>query len=394
MHTENRQRLVEACEGALIILTAYDALQGSGDMAAPFTQEASFWWATGIDAPGWKVIIEGARGGRTTLVRPALSRVQEIFDGTVSDEAVLAVSGASRVIYAKDFEPYLRQLARTHGVARTIDVKYPYEFAPNPAPAELVGLLSRIFSSAQDCSQKIYELRAIKSPDEIRRMQASIDLSINAFSTIRERFASYKHEYEIEADFTHIFRRKNAIHAYEPIVAADGNACTMHYVANREKTTTKSMVLIDIGARIDGFCADITRTYCERPTKRQMAVHAAVVEAQRRSIELLGPDVSIGDYFHGVDEIMKDALQDLNLLKDRSDEETYRKYFPHSISHGLGIDPHDPLGRPRYFRPGMVLTVEPGIYIPEENIGVRIEDDILITESGRHNLSGRLSTSL
>lgn len=394
MHKENRHRLVDACDGALIVLAGYDAMQGSGDMAAPFTQEANFWWATGIDEPGWKVIIDGTHGGRSILVRPALSRVQEIFDGSLADDVALRLSGADKIISSKDLEPFLRQLSRTHGVVRTIDVKHPYEFVPNPALSDLVGLLSRIFSSTQDCSQKINELRAIKTPEELRKMQAAINLTNEAFTAVREKLGSYKHEYEIEADFTWSFRSANAAHAYEPIVASGANACTMHYVANRDKLSARSMVLIDIGARVDGYCADITRTYCVRPSKRQIAVHAAVVEAQRRCIELLGPDVAIVDYFQGVDEIMKDALQELRLLDDRDDEDTYRKYFPHSISHGLGIDPHDPLGRPRYFKEGMVVTVEPGIYIPEEGIGVRIEDDILITKSGRRNMSGQLSTSL
>jgi len=394
MHTENRKRLVKACDGALIVLSGYDAMQGSGDMAAPFTQEASFWWATGISEPGWRVIIEGVHGGRTTLVRPELSHVQEIFDGTTSDDVALQVSGAEKVVSSKEFEPLLRQLSRTHSIARTIAVKHPYEFTPNPASSNLVELLSRIFSSTQDCSQKINELRAIKSPEELHRMQAAINLTNDAFAEVRQRLETYKHEYELEADFIQLFRRKNATHAYEPIVASGVNACTLHYVGNHDKLSAKSMVLIDIGARVNGYCADVTRTYCVRPTKRQMAVHAAVVDAQRRCIDLLGPDVSIVDYFREVDEIMKDALQSLRLLDDRSDEAAYRKYFPHSISHGLGVDPHDPLGRPRSFRAGMVVTVEPGIYIPEEAIGVRIEDDILITRDGSRNLSGSLSTGL
>jgi Xaa-Pro aminopeptidase len=152
--------------------------------------------------------------------------------------------------------------------------------------------------------------------------------------------------------------------------------------------------VIDIGARINGYAADVTRTYAIKPSKRQQAVHAAVQNVHQRIIELLKPGLLVADYARTVDEIMKDALQTLGLLDRRDDETTYRKYFPHAVSHGLGVDVHDRLGSPRYFEPGMVITVEPGIYIPEEGIGVRIEDDILITETGHDNLTRKLSTDL
>jgi len=143
---------------------------------------------------------------------------------------------------------------------------------------------------------------------------------------------------------------------------------------------------------VNGYCADVTRTYAVgAPTDRQKAVHAAVESAHHKIIALLGPDKLVKDYHQQVDGIMIKALKSLGLYSKPSD---YRKYFPHAISHGLGIDVHDSLGSPTHFKPGMVLTVEPGIYIPEEEIGVRIEDDILITETGIENLSGALPTSL
>ena len=154
------------------------------------------------------------------------------------------------------------------------------------------------------------------------------------------------------------------------------------------------MVLIDIGARVGGYSADVTRTYCLNPTKRQKAVHAALEKAHQAIITLIAPGLPIAEYIDSVDEIMKQALYELGLLDDMSDQEAYRKYFPHAISHGLGIDTHDSLGRPRYLETGMVLTVEPGIYIPEEGIGVRIEDDILVTATGYENLTAALPTSL
>ena len=152
--------------------------------------------------------------------------------------------------------------------------------------------------------------------------------------------------------------------------------------------------MIDVGASFNGYAADITRTYAlKKPTKRQVQLHERLQEAHAAVIDLLKPGESVSEYSKNVDTIMKQALIDAKLLKSFEDHETYRKYFPHAISHGLGIDPHDSLGGPQYFEPGMVLTVEPGIYIPEEGIGIRIEDDILITEKSHKNLSQKLAIS-
>ena len=146
------------------------------------------------------------------------------------------------------------------------------------------------------------------------------------------------------------------------------------------------------GARVGGYAADITRTYAiGTPSQREKDVHAEVEKAHRAIIDLIKPGASIKQYSASVDEIMKQALQNLNLFNTPDD---YRRYFPHAVSHGLGIDVHDSLGGFETFLPGMVLTVEPGVYIPEEGIGVRIEDDILVTEDGNRNLSAALPTSL
>ena len=175
-------------------------------------------------------------------------------------------------------------------------------------------------------------------------------------------------------------------------MASGKNALTLHYSKNNDSLPKNGLVLIDAGARYKGYCTDITGTYAiGASTERQKAVHAAVEKAHHAIIALLGPGKSVKEYHEQVDAIMIDALKSLGLYNKPED---YRKYFPHAISHGLGIDVHDPLGNPTHFQPGMVLTVEPGIYIPEEKIGVRIEDDILITQTGIENLSGDLPTGL
>lgn len=393
-HQSNRNKLETVLPGVLYVFAGYEAMQLSGDMAAPFLQESNFWWLTGIEEPGWRVVIDTAPHGRTVLVRPDVSETHRIFEGGLSDEEARDISGADTVIPAKEFETCLRQLARKRSLVYTIDTKPQYDFVLNPAQQNLVAVLKRHFAVADDCSRSLAELRAIKDSEEITRLKSAAKLTCEAFAAVREKLGDLKNEHDIEAEFTYRFNQKGAAHAYAPIVASGKNACTLHYGKNSAKLAARSPVLVDIGARVGGYSADVTRTYCLNPTKRQRAVHAALEKAHRRCIGSLGPDVPVADYMVGVDEIMKDALQEIGILQDRSDDETYRRYFPHAISHGLGVDTHDPLGRPRYFRPGMVLTVEPGIYLPDEGIGMRIEDDILITAAGYENLTGSLSTNL
>lgn len=392
-YSANRDRLYAKAKGELIVVTAYDSVQQSGDMAAPFLQESSFWWLTGIDEPGWKVIIDTARR-KAVLVRPERSRVDVIFNGQSDDTEVRAVSGINDIISAREFESYLRQQHRHHTIVHTLTPKEDHEFVLNPAKGSLANTLARIFDSVQHCDALLAEIRAIKQPEEIARMRKAMKLTCKAFQHVHDQLAVLKTEAEVEAEFTYAFHKVSARHAYEPIVASGKNACTLHYTSNFGKLKPREMVLIDIGARVDGYSADVTRTYCRNPTKRQREVHAAVVGAHKEIIGLITPGLVVRDYLEKVDAIMKRTLQEIGLLDDLTDDETYRRYFPHAISHGLGVDTHDSLGRPRYLEAGMVLTVEPGIYIPEESIGIRIEDDILVTASGSENMTGQLSTAL
>lgn len=391
-HAHNIERLSELARGVPVVLTGYYAMQLSGDMAAPFLQESNFWWLTGIDEPGWRLIIEPARH-HVTLVAPDVSETARIFTGGMSPQEAMRRAGAQEVISASEFEPHLRHLARTHTVVTTLDVQ-DESFVINPARKELIAMLRRTFATVEMIDKELVSLRAIKTEEEIRRIRQACKLTVDAFTRIHDEFAQYTHEYQVEGAFSAEFRSHAATHAYAPIVAAGERACTLHYEKNAHSIRTRDLVVIDIGARINGYAADVTRTYAINPSKRQRAVHAAVQHAHEQIIALLQPGLVVAEYARGVDEIMKDALQSLGILARRDDETTYRTYFPHAVSHGLGVDVHDRLGSPRYFEPGMVVTVEPGIYIPEEGIGVRIEDDILITQNGHENLTRKLSTDL
>ncbi len=391
----NRQALLNRLgRGALVVVTAYGEMQRGNDAAQLFEQEANFWYLTGIDAPDWWLILDG-NSGSSWLVRPDVAEMQQIFDGSLDTKAAGKISGVKHVLTRDEALVKLRALTKTHSVVYTVDqpkdVREHTHFQLNNTASELRKLLERNFQKVSDCNRELAVLRTIKQPEEIAAIERAIKATNTALKFVHERFQSYKAEYEIEADLTQLIRRTGAAgHAYSPIIAAGHNACTLHYHANNDALKKKQLILIDVGARVDGYAADISRTYAfGQPSKRHVAVHKAVQEAQQACIELLKPGLRFDDYQKSVDDIMTEAVEKLGFAA--SDLHTY---FPHAIGHGLGVDVHDTLAGYDTMEPGMVLTVEPGLYIPEEGIGVRIEDDILITESGHRNLSKHLSTEL
>ncbi len=390
----NRSRLRESLKhGSLIVITGYGEMQHRHDCVVPFAQEANFYYLTGITEPDWWWMQDGI-SGKEYLVRPDMSEQKQIFDGSLSNFDATRASGIKNIIGRDEAMRVMRTWAKTHSIVYTTEQPRfltEMNMQLNHAQSELHKVLERTFKTVQVCTRELAQLRAIKQPEEIVAIEKAITITIKAFEAAKIALKTAKYEYEIEAAMTHEIRRGGASgHAYTPIVAAGGNACTLHYVQNNQSLRKKELLLIDVGACVDGYAADITRTYAiGTPSKRQKTVHAAVCEVQSRCINLLKPGLSFQEYEERVRTIMEGAIDKLGLpVAD------YRKYFPHAIGHGLGLDVHDALHAEKQpvFQPGMVVTVEPGIYIPGERIGVRIEDDVLITENGHKNLSAKLST--
>lgn len=386
-----RAHLLQSCPG-YIYLSGHGLTQKVGDMAHDFAQESSFLYLTGINEPGWGVLFHPSR---SYLILPVRSKVQRLFEGEIPDEELRVLAGVDEVI----------SLAQARRLLSNKPSDMPlYSLGPDPRSdyysfslqAQPMGTWNRLrrkYPTLQDCRPEISAMRAIKSPAEIALLREAIATTCRAFEDAYVQKENYHFEYEIEADMTRAFRRAGLDgHAYSPIIAAGSHACTLHYSRNQGALQPGELLLLDVGAAKNRYAADITRTYAiGSVSPRHRAVHAAVVEAQRRCIEVISPGVSFAEYQEKTDAIMKEALASVNLLAADSD---YRRYFPHAISHGIGLDVHESLGGFKEFQPGMVLTVEPGIYIPEEGIGVRIEDMVLVTADGRENLSAALSVEL
>jgi Xaa-Pro aminopeptidase len=206
-------------------------------------------------------------------------------------------------------------------------------------------------------------------------------------------------EYEIEAELTQKFVGHGGDHAYNPIVAAGLNATILHYVKNNKALVAGEIVLIDSGAEYANYAADITRVFPVggQLSERQQAVYDAVLRVKKYAESILKPGILIKEYEQQVGAKMNDELIELGLLPEgstlkstKSKPAPYRTFYPHGTSHFLGLDVHDVGDYSQPLKPGMVLTCEPGIYIREEGIGVRLEDDILITKDGSQNLSASI----
>lgn len=389
----NRERLLKKVSGNLVVMTSYASMQRSNDIAASFEQESNFWWLTGIETPGWWVIIDGIRN-KSWIVAAVESSIQES-----AQVAALASSGVDGILTLDSGMHMLRELAKKHSIVRTLGEQPRSDylnFSLNPAPRKMYDMLDRTFSTVQDCRRELAQLRAIKQPEELARIKKATNLTIAALEQVRSTLSERKYEYEIESELVHHFRTHGAKgSAYEVVVASGDNACNLEYTANNGKLKKRDLILIDAGARLQGYAAGIARTYCYgEPTKRQREIHKALQDARIQIIALLGPNLPIDKYQRDVDTIMQNMLVHLGLMADKHDTAAYRRYFPHAISHGVGVDAHDSLAKPHFFQPDMVLTVEPGVYIPEEGIGMRLADTIAITSSGITNLTARLSTDL
>lgn len=394
----NRERLRQLFTGtAPIVMTANGLLQRASDEAYPFKQDASFWYLTGCDDPDVLLVMDKQK---EYLIVPNRGTVKLAFDGAVDFDALRIRSGISDVVDEKEgWRRLEKRLKKVKNVATlAANPKYIEHFGiySNPARAELIQKLKSNNADIEllDLRPHLMRMRMVKQEPELATLQRAIDITIDTLKEVTRpaKFTKYVYEYEVEADLSRGFRRRGAAgHAFTPIVASGPRACTLHNVTNEGKLNREDMLTMDIGAEFNHYSADITRTYSlgDGMSHRQQLVYDAVKEVQEYAFAQLKPGVLIREYEKQIEAFMGEKLRELNLIKSIN-RDSVREFFPHATSHFLGLDTHDAGDYDHPLEPGVVLTVEPGIYIPAEGIGVRIEDDVVITEAGIKNISGRL----
>jgi Xaa-Pro aminopeptidase len=397
----NRARLRELFTGtAPIVIAANGLLQRGADSPFAFRQDASFWYLTGINEPDVLLVMDR---DSEYLIVPARDHNRQVFDGAIKWEELSRCSGIKTIMSDEDGWQQLGNRAKKVKHIATLPPAPTYlehyGMYTNPARAVTVQRLKtyNIDLELLDIGPHLSRQRMIKQAAEIKAIQQAIDITVDSLKVALTpaKLKKYGFEYELEAQIGYGFRGRGAAgHAFEPIVASGPRACTLHNVANDGRLARGDLVVIDVGAEVEGYAADITRTVSlGPPSKRQQAVHAAVLEAQQFAFSLLRPGVSLKQYEQDVEHFIGEKLRELGLIKTIS-QKNVRKYCPHAISHFLGLNVHDIGDYDRPLGPGVILTVEPGIYIPKEGIGVRIEDDVLITEQGHAVLSDKLPRDL
>jgi len=258
----------------------------------------------------------------------------------------------------------------------------------SPARRLLNSRLRRYGVEVASIAHQLMELRQVKLPEEVALLQKAIEVTGQGFEAVRQAMQPGVYEYELAAHFDFVFAKNNCPHGYAPpIIAAGKNATILHYQDNSARMAKDDLVLFDVGAEHQLYTADISRTFkvSGQMSDREAAVYGAVERVHAFAQQFVKPGVSWRDYVIAVDEAMGEELITLGLI-EKNERSLVRPFFPHSISHNLGLDVHDPSDY-QLIPEGAVITSEPGIYIPEEGMGIRIEDDLLVTSTGTKNLS-------
>jgi Xaa-Pro aminopeptidase len=404
-----------APKSVAIIPGAHDTRR-SNDTHYRFRQDSDFFYLTGFEEPDALAVIKPEGDTKYTLfVRPR-DPEREIWDGRRAGvDGAKSDFGAEDAFPAAEFESKLADfldgaevLYYRLGVDQDLDNTIIKEIArmrgwnrkPIHPPQTIV-----------DPATIVHEMRVVKSADEIEIMQTAADIAAEAHCEAMKAAKPGMHEYQLEALIEQIFRRRGALApAYTSIVGAGPNATVLHYINNDGELRDGDLLLVDAGAEYKGYASDITRTFPinGRYTKPQRDIYDLVLKAQMACVEMVRPGVTHDQLKQRSIEILTEGMVELGLLKGKTEElikeKKYEKFYMHGLGHMLGIDVHD-VGRYYYgtesraLEPGVVMTVEPGIYIspntedvPEEylGIGVRIEDDVLCTSNGPRVLTHKV----
>ncbi len=381
---------------SLAIFCSNDVMPTSADGTMPFRQDSDLFWISGIDQEQSRIVVfpdASNAAHREVLFLKETSELIAIWEGAkLSKEDAFNVSGIKTVYWIDQFERVFQELMED---AETVYLN------SNEHARATVSVETQTARFNKWCKEKynlhhyeksaphMHELRAIKHPIEIALMQKACDITEKGFRRVLNFVKPGVMEYEIEAEYMHEFlRNRSKGFAYEPIIASGLNACVLHYIDNNQECKAGDVILMDVGAEYANYSSDMTRCIpvSGRFTKRQKEVYKAVLNVMKGAIEMLRPGVILSQYHKEVGLVMQSELISLGLLtqhdieKQDPENPAFRKYFMHGTSHFLGLDVHDVGLWEKPIEKNMVFTCEPGIYIREENLGIRLENDLLITD--------------
>ena len=403
LFTANRQRLTALLPPrSLVIVHANDVLPTNADGTLGFVQNSDLYHLSGVDQEETVLMLfpdaPDPRHRELLFVRET-SELIALWEGEkLTKAAATERSGIRSVHWLQDFETLFRQCMCQ------ADAVY---LNGNEHPRASIAVETRELRFTRRCLQEyplhdyrrlaplMHDLRSLKQPEELDALREAIRITDAGFRRVCGFVKPGVHEFEVEAEFAHEYLRQRARgFAYTPIIASGASACVLHYISNHQVCRDGDLLLLDVAANYANYNADLTRTIPVngRFSPRQRQVYDAVLRVFRAAGQLLRPGVLLREYQEEIGRIMTSELIGLGLL-DRAavaaqdpERPLYKKYFPHGTSHLLGLDVHDVGATWKPVQAGMVFTIEPGIYIREEGLGIRLENNLLIGESGNVDL--------
>jgi Xaa-Pro aminopeptidase len=392
IHKKRRLSLLNKLDdNAIVIISTNPQQQRSGDTYYPYRPNSDFYYLTGFNEPEAVAVI--SRTSYSIFLRPR-DKDREVWDG----KRLGVKSAPSKLNADKSFS--IESLK--DNLPNLLNQQSTVFFDPDLflIDTNIVDTLPDIkFNSV---AHHIHEMRLIKDEHEISIMKKAASISVNAHEIAMKYTRPGLFEYEVQSIFDGYFTKNNSQHAYSPIVAGGENACVLHYIENIKPLNECDLVLIDAGCEVECYASDITRTFPISGTfsSSQRQIYQIVLDAQIAAIDCIKPGVIVTEPHKIASNIIRQGLIDIGILDRNGD---LSQFYMHGTGHWIGLDVHD-VGEykykesPRKFQSGMVITVEPGIYINNNdkinpayhNIGIRIEDDVLVTDNGNTVLTGSL----
>ncbi|MGY6743274.1 MAG: aminopeptidase P N-terminal domain-containing protein [Cecembia sp.] len=403
LYIKNRKKLVQKLlPKSLAVFHANDVMPTNADGTMRFRQNNDLFYLSGIDQEESILLIcpdFPDPSMREILFLRETNEHIAIWEGhKYTKEEAIEASGIENIQWLDKFENTLNTLiALSNHVYLNTNEHLRADVQVESRDARFIRRCKERYPLHQyhRVAPLMHQLRAVKEQEEIDQLQVACDITEKGFRRILSFVMPGVTEYEIEAEFIHEFiRNRSRGFAYEPIIATGENACVLHYIENKATCKDGELILFDVGAEYGNYNADMTRTIPVNGkfTDRQRKVYDAVLRVKRGAMDILRPGINIQDYHKEVGLIMESELLGLGLL-DQTDIKNqdpkwpaYKKYFMHGTSHHLGLDVHDVGTMHEPISAGMVFTVEPGIYIREEGLGIRLENDILIQDNGYFDL--------
>ncbi|NIJ43950.1 Xaa-Pro aminopeptidase [Wenyingzhuangia heitensis] len=396
---ENRKRFTEKMEpNSIAFFNANDIFVTGADSTLPFHQHRDLFYLSGVDQEESVLVLFPNAinpNHKEILFVKETSELIAIWEGEkLSKQQATHVSGIATVYWLDEMETVLKELIPT---AKNI---YINENHHKRAPRYMQTREDRFIATLKNDYPRhnylssfdiLFQLRGIKSDIEIALIQHACNITQKGFQRVLNFVKPNVWEYEIEAELMHEFlRNRSKGFAYTPIVASGYSACVLHYIENNKQCKSGDLILMDVAAEYANYSSDLTRTIPAngRFTDRQKAVYQAVLNVKNQATKIIREGLQWKDYNTEVGELMTAELITLKLLNkvdlqnQTKEKPAYKKYFMHGTSHHLGLDTHDYGNFENEMKTNMVLTVEPGIYIPKEKLGIRLEDDIVVQKNG------------